>query len=108
MEVFKQFVMDQWSGNIRETVAALNLARSTDIKPMQSTCLWFVFLSIVTPTQIRSLTSMSVWELGAKHDKTVFDTAAGEFVDWASGADSRWYHRVDRNVSTCYARKSLW
>ena len=33
-ELFKQFVMDQWSGNVKGMVAAFNLARSTDVKPM--------------------------------------------------------------------------
>ena len=30
MEVLKQFVVDQRSGNVKEMVAALNLARSSD------------------------------------------------------------------------------
>ena len=35
MEVFKQFVMDQWSGNVKEMVAALLLVGSTDVQPRQ-------------------------------------------------------------------------
>ena len=35
MEVFKQFVMYQWSDNVEEVVAAPNLARSTDGKFMR-------------------------------------------------------------------------
>ena len=34
MEMFQQFGMDQWSGHVNDMVAALNLARSTEVKPM--------------------------------------------------------------------------
>ena len=45
MEVFKQFDMDQRSGNVKEMVAALNLAQFTDVDCYcKSACLSFVSL----------------------------------------------------------------
>ena len=45
MEVFKQFDMDQRSGNVKEMVAALNLAKFTDVAfHSKSTCPSFVSL----------------------------------------------------------------
>ena len=35
MEVFKQFVLDQWSGFFKDMVATLNLARSIGVKLVQ-------------------------------------------------------------------------
>ena len=49
MEVFKQFDMDQRSGNVKEMVAALNLAQFTDVEcHRKSTCLPFVSLYTIT------------------------------------------------------------
>ena len=46
-EMSKQFVMDQWSSNVKEMVTALNLAESTDAKPMQKH-----MLLVRTPVQL--------------------------------------------------------
>ena len=65
-EVFKQFVVDQWSDTVKELVAACYLALgSTDVTKVHARAHvpWFVFLSIVAPTQMRSSTSIAVFSL---------------------------------------------
>ena len=52
LEVFKQFDMDQRSGNVKEIVAAFNLAGSTEVEfHCKSTCLSFISMSISAPKE---------------------------------------------------------
>ena len=52
LEVFKQFDMDQRSGNVKEIVAAFNLAGSTELEfHCKSTCLSFLSMSTFAPKE---------------------------------------------------------
>ena len=82
LEVFKQFVMDQWSGNVEEMVAALNLAWSTDVKPVQSHMSWVrMLVSCCADTdEVVKKYCFLHWVRCARQNKTVFDKAACELI----------------------------
>ena len=61
LEVFKQFDMDQRSGNVKEIVADFNLAGSTEVEfHCKSTCLSFLSVSIFCAEKEGSSTSIAL------------------------------------------------
>ena len=113
IEVFMQFVMDQCSGNVKEMVASLHLARSTDLKPMQK----HMFLVRILVNCVR-LTGEVVnkccfvhWVWGARHNKTVLDKAAGELVGRLVEVRAGiivYSTEMFQPATPFHARKSLW
>ena len=77
MQVWFVAICIDFVPEVEEMVAALNLARSTDVKPMQKP-----ISCQLSPTQVRSSTSVALFSGcgGARQNKTVFDKAAGEFT----------------------------
>ena len=61
MKVFKQFDMDQRSGNVKEKVAAFNLAGFTDVEfHCKNHMSLFRILETVTPRKMRLSTSIAL------------------------------------------------
>ena len=76
--------------------------------PCRSTCLWFVFLPVVAPTQMRSSTSHALLT-GCGVRGTARQSLPRLLVSCLGVCgDSRWNHRdFDRNVSTCHTLCTL-